>query len=281
MPQSEPGPALQGATLAALRAAESSSSKVVWNLLRIEQIVTESGAISKSQTMAPVSPARLGVLGGTFNPVHIGHLHIAREIHGIFGLSRVIFVVAGTPPHKPLEDLISFHHRYAMVSLATSGCGFLLPSQIELEPPASPYSIDTLTKLAKQCSVSGNGLYFIAGGDSLLEVAGWHRSQELLSACNFVFVMRPGIPVKDAFAALPQAEASRVVDLRGFAASRIQNELMSLPTSAGSHIFLLDVNAPEIAASQIRRRLTSGQAIDDLVPASVSEYIRKLHLYGE
>ncbi len=221
------------------------------------------------------------MLGGSFNPVHLGHLHIAREIHGIFGLSRVVFVVAGIPPHKPSEDLIAFHHRYAMVSLATSGCEFFLPSQIEFEPPVSPYSIDTLAKLARQHSVSENELYFIAGGDSLLEVSGWHRSEDLLSSCNFVFVMRPGIPVEDASATLPKAAASHVVDYRGLVASRIRAELASLPASSGCRIFLVDVNAPEIAASQIRRRITSGQVIDELVPASVNEYIQKLHLYGE
>ncbi len=146
---------------------------------------------------------RLGVLGGSFNPIHLGHLHIARRTRGLFGLSRVLFVVACTPPHKQPHDLISFNHRYAMVSLATSGCEYFHPSPVELESPVSPYSIDTLAKLARRFGIAGHALHFIAGGDSLLEVAGWHRGAELLLTYTFVFAMRPGFLVPDIEGILP------------------------------------------------------------------------------
>jgi nicotinate-nucleotide adenylyltransferase len=224
---------------------------------------------------------RLGVLGGSFNPIHLGHLHIARRTCELFGLSRVLFVVACTPPHKQPHDLISFNHRYAMVSLATSGSDYFYPSPVELESPVSPYSIDTLAKLVRRFGIAGHALHFIAGGDSLLEVAGWHRGAELLLTYTFVFAMRPGFLVPDIEGILPPVVLGRLVDCRGWDSAHVQSRLAAEFASSESRIFLVDVGAPEIAASQIRRRTVSGQAIDDLVPALVHEYIQKLHLYGE
>lgn len=224
---------------------------------------------------------RLGVLGGSFNPIHLGHLHIARQAREIFGLSRVLFVVAGTPPHKVPQDLISFNHRYAMVSLATSGCEYFLPSPVELEAPVSPYSIDTLAKLARRFGIASHALFFIAGGDSLLEVAGWHRGAELLATYNFVFAMRPGFRVPETREILLPDSLGRLVDCRGWDSADVQCRLAAESSCSESRIFLVDLGAPEIAASQIRRRAASGQAINDLVPALVHEYIQKLDPYGE
>jgi len=224
---------------------------------------------------------RLGVLGGSFNPVHLGHLHIAERSREVFGLSRVFFVVASVPPHKPLQDLIPFAHRYAMVSLATSGNACLSPSMVELEPPPSPYSVDTLAKLARRYETAGKDLYFIAGADSLLDVAGWHRPETLLKSYNFIFVVRPGVKAPDINAVLPPAAASRVVDCRGIRANRLGRRIAAELAKPECRIFLVDFAAPDVAASQIRRLASSGQRIDDLVPARVQEYILKLHLYGE
>jgi nicotinate-nucleotide adenylyltransferase len=224
---------------------------------------------------------RLGVLGGSFNPIHLGHLHIAQRSREIFGLSRVLFVVASIPPHKPPQDLISYTHRYAMVSLATSGLAGYLPSLVELEPPPSPYTIETLAKLARQLSVTGKELYFLAGGDSLLDVTGWHDSATLLLSYNFIFMMRPGVSTPAIGAALPRAAVSRLVDTRGLESGRAQEMISDGLAASESRIFLVDAGAPDIAASQIRRLASLGQRIDHLVPASVHEYILKQHLYGE
>jgi nicotinate-nucleotide adenylyltransferase len=224
---------------------------------------------------------RLGVLGGSFNPVHLGHLHIARQSLELFDLSQVLFVVASVPPHKPLSGLISFQHRYAMVSLATSGTPAFVPSAIELEAPVSSYSKETLAKLARHFGVSGKALYFLAGGDSLLDVASWYDSAILLMSYNFVFVMRPGIEAKNLHAVLPSAAASRVVDCRGLEASSAHGKIALEAAAPECRIFLVDAGAPDIAASQIRGLLSRGQEIKNLVPASVCEYIQKLHLYGD
>jgi nicotinate-nucleotide adenylyltransferase len=224
---------------------------------------------------------RLGVLGGSFNPVHLGHLHIAEHSREIFGLSQVFFVVASAPPHKSLQDLIPFAHRYAMVTLATSGNARLFPSMVELEPPPSPYSVDTLAKLARRYGTTGKDLYFIAGADSLLDVAGWHRPEMLLMSYNFIFVVRPGVKAPDISAVLPPAATSRVVDCRGINSTRVRRRIAAELAGPECRIFLVDLAAPDVAASQIRRLASSGQRIDDLVPAPVQEYILKLHLYGE
>ena len=225
--------------------------------------------------------ARLGVLGGSFNPVHFGHLHIAQRSHEIFGFSQTLFVVAGIPPHKPAQDLIPSTHRYAMVCLATAGHPGFVPSLIELEPPASPYSVDTLTKLEHRYGVTGKNLYFIAGGDSLLEVSGWHRSEVLLEQYNFVFVMRPGVNTPDLAAILPRDALTRIADCRGVGANELRRRLAAELAAPACRIYLVDAEAPDIAASEIRRLASMGCNIGPFVPASVGEYISKLHLYGE
>jgi nicotinate-nucleotide adenylyltransferase len=234
-----------------------------------------------SEPSGDLTAMRLGVLGGSFNPVHLGHLHLAQHCRELFGLDQVIFVVASVPPHKPAQDLISFHHRYAMVSLATSGHPGLIPSLVELEPPASPYSIDNLGKLSRLCRTVGSNIYFIAGGDSLLEVGGWHQSRQLLMSYNFVFVMRPGVCLPNPAAALPPEAGERLVDVRGLAPALIRHTVGVNVAASNCRIFLVEAGAPDIAASQIRKLSGTGACIEHLVPAAVNEYIQKLHLYGE
>jgi len=223
----------------------------------------------------------LGVLGGSFNPVHLGHLHIARQTRDILGLSQVLFVVASTPPHKPAEDLVPFAHRYAMVSLATSGIAGFIPSLVELEPPASPYSVATMAKLAQRFQTSGEDLYFLAGGDSLLDVAGWYDSEALLMSYNFVFIMRPGVKTPKIEDLLPVSATARVIDCRGLGPSLRQVRIAEAQAARECLIYFIDAGAPEIAASHIRKQVSLRQDISNLVPASVNEYIQKLHLYGE
>jgi nicotinate-nucleotide adenylyltransferase len=223
--------------------------------------------------------ARIGVLGGTFNPIHLGHLHIARSIQSIFSLDQVHFVVASMPPHKRPEDLIPFMHRYAMVSLAVSSEPSFVPSLIELEPRYSSFSIDTMRKLAHSVGHDGEALYFIAGGDSLLEVQSWQASEKLLTAYNFIFVVRPGtgsiIPAEH----LPAKAVSRVRDLTGLKQSQIRNRIAE-ESKDGNRIYIVDAGAPDISSTQIRDRASSGRTMRRMVPDPVREYIRKLHLYG-
>jgi nicotinate-nucleotide adenylyltransferase len=222
---------------------------------------------------------RIGVLGGSFNPIHLGHMHIAGTIQTLFSLSEVHFVVAAEPPHKVPEDLILFSHRYAMVSLATAETASFLPSLAELEPKASPFSVDTMEKLSHYARREKGVLYFIAGGDSLAEVKTWRESEKLLSTYNFVFAVRPGAGPANPRDVLPEKTVRRVRDLTKvprIAARRIINE-----PGRSARIYIVDVNAPDISATQIRRLASSGKSILRMVPRPVSDYIRKLRLYGE
>jgi nicotinate-nucleotide adenylyltransferase len=220
---------------------------------------------------------RIGVLGGTFNPVHYGHLHIAGEIQKLFSLAHVHFVVATVPPHKGPEDLVPFMHRYAMVSLATAGIPGFAPSLVELEPQASPFSVDTMQKLARRAG-DKSALYFIAGGDSLPEVKSWRDGEKLLNSHNFIFAMRPGTRLNNLADVLPPKAAARVLDLTGM--SRIRARRTIAQQKSASRIYLVDVGAPDISATRIRGLASSGKPFHRMLPGSVREYIRKLHLYG-
>lgn len=223
---------------------------------------------------------RLGILGGTFNPIHNGHLQIAHYVQRLFTLSQIQFVVAAIPSHKPAENLVALNHRYAMVCLATQDFPDFIPSLVELDPPASPFSIDTLAKMSDGRYGNAAALYFIAGADSLMEVASWHRSEKLLTSHNFVFVSRPGVGRVDPATVLPKAAAGRVRDLRG-RNLRQARKVLHGGDARGGGIFLVDADAPDISASRIRVLVKSGEDVGRLVQGPVDDYIRKLHLYGE
>lgn len=226
---------------------------------------------------------RTGILGGTFNPIHLGHLDIAASARRTFGLAQIHFVVATFPPHKRLEQLVPFSHRYAMVTLATARAAGFVPSLIELEPPASAYSIDTVVKFLRAGRGSSRDLFFIAGTDSLCDIKHWRKSRELLLACHFIFVVRAGAKIGDAAAVLPAEARPRLLDLRGVGRRYLRRHVETVLAHQGSsqtHIFVVDFGAPDISASHIRRLVAAGRPFGHLVPRSVHTYIQKLNLYG-
>ncbi len=224
---------------------------------------------------------RLGALGGSFNPIHVGHLFIARRIRDLFHLQRVHFIVAATPPHKPAGGLVPFAHRYAMVSLALAGSPSFLPSMVELDPPPSPFSVHSLEKLDQRNGARPARLYFIAGGDSLRDVGSWHESERLLASHDFVFVMRPGVDIPEPAALLPRSARDSMLDLRQCHSAELRSAVRRAEACGGRRIYLLDVGAPDVSASEIRRLVAAGKPVHKLVPARVREYIEKLKIYGE
>jgi len=152
---------------------------------------------------------------------------------------------------------------------------------IELEQPTSPFSSDTLRKLARKHGLKATDLYFIAGGDSFLEVPDWHESTKLLTTYNLIFAMRPGFSPHIPPPGFPARAVSRIRDFTGVARRRLQRCIQGEAHPHQNRIFLLDVDAPDIAASQIRHLAGAGKPYKHLVPCEVHEYIRKLHLYGE
>ncbi len=227
-----------------------------------------------------MSVYRLGVLGGTFNPIHAGHLHVARSVHKIFSLSKVLFVVAADPPHKQRESLIALTHRYAMVSLATSEEPLFVPSLIELESHASSYSVDTMRKISRSIRPEEGEIYFIAGGDSLREVNSWKESGKLLTAYNFIFVLRPGAEAGNYVDSLPGKAIPRVRDLTGLSRTEIRRRL-ERESYKKTRLFIIDADAPDISATRIRNLASAGKNFRSLVPKPVYSYIQKLRLYGE
>ncbi len=223
---------------------------------------------------------RLGVFGGTFNPIHLGHLHVARRVRRLFDLDRIYFVVATAPPHKHPQTLVPLPHRYAMVSLATARSPFFIPSLVELDPPESPFSVHTMEKLERRAA-AGTRIYFIAGGDSLAEVSTWRESDRLLTSYNFIFVVRPRVGSWEPASHLPAKVMPHVCDLIGAEPRRLRRRIRADEEAGENRLFIVDLKALDISASRIRALVSRGEPIRNLVPAPVLEYLQKTHLYGE
>lgn len=224
---------------------------------------------------------KLGVFGGTFDPIHLGHLHVAQRIRKLFELSEIHFVVATSPPHKTSQGIIPLHHRFSMVSLATSNSRAFIPSLIELEPPASPYSIHTLGKLARRKNRKALDLYFIAGADSLLDVSNWRAGEEMVTTYNFIFVCRPGVGRIDPTAVLPRKAVSRVRDFQDLGIAQVRKRMSREEKSEENRIYIVDIRARDISSSRIRTLVSLGKRTRHLLPAAVYGYIQKLQIYGE
>lgn len=195
---------------------------------------------------------RLGLMGGTFDPVHEGHVDLARTVAATLDLAAVHLLTNRRPPHKAAAEAAE-HHRHAMVALATAPHGGLVADPRELIRPGPSYTIDTLEELRRERP--GAELFFLGGEDSLRELSTWRRWGEILEACTFVAVGRAGRRAREAVAALP-AEARR------------------------DRVRLLDHEPPPWSSSEIRRRLRVGESCDAAVPAPVLDYARKNRLYG-
>jgi nicotinate-nucleotide adenylyltransferase len=150
---------------------------------------------------------------------------------------------------------------------------------VELEPKASSYSIDAMDKLTRRMKLKKRAFYFIAGGDSLLEINTWRQSEKLLNSYNFVFVERPGIEQIDARDILSKKAYRRVRDYTGLKRAHLRQRIAE-EAGDSNRIYILDIDAPDISATQIRRAASLRKPIHRLVPGPVGEYIRKLHLYG-
>ncbi len=220
-------------------------------------------------------PQRIGVYGGTFDPVHNGHLRVAAAILENFALEQMLFVPAFVPPHKRGQTISAAHHRYAMLALATAHEARMLISTLELEAPARPYTIETLGHL--QTQHPGAQLFFVMGMDSFRDVTLWRAHERLLTEFGIIVATRPGYrahehATENVAAHLAPALQACVVDLRG----GLQPAAAQL---AAPHTFITDYVAADVAASGIRQTVQSGQSLENLAPPSVADYIAKYRLY--
>jgi nicotinate-nucleotide adenylyltransferase len=203
-----------------------------------------------------VSKTRIGILGGTFDPIHMGHLIVAEDIKQKMGLSEVLFIPAGRPWLKIKEGkpVSPAEHRLAMVKLAIASNPFFKVSTVEIDRPGLSYSIDTVLELKAKLG-AGAGIYFIVGPDALAEFPQWKDSARLMEICQVVGIGRPG-----------HAKA----DLR---------KLERSVPSASKSIMLIDVPQIGISSTDIRNRVAQGLSIRYLVPDAVEKYIAEHKLY--
>ena len=215
---------------------------------------------------------RIGVYGGTFDPIHKGHLRVATALCEAFAFDQFLFVPAFVPPHKRSREIASPYHRYAMTVLATMNDDRMQVSTIEIETPTRPYTIETLARL--QAQMPEERLFFIMGADSFAEVTSWYAYEQLLTKYDVIVAARPGYDVKmqTLAAHLPDDLRGRVVDLRG-------QRRPDLKDFATPRIFLTDYVAVDIAATEVREKARKGLLLDDDVPQAVAEYIVKYRLY--
>ena len=218
---------------------------------------------------------RRALFGGSFDPIHVGHLAVARAAQHRFRLDEVHFIISGRPPHKHRHILASFPHRYAMVALACADNPRFAASLAEAGPDLSGrevyYSIETVRHFRRVYHQSGDRLFFILGADSFLEIPTWKDYESLLNACDFIVASRSGF----------RMDALRLV---------IPPELLGRAPAAGMDhpraialrrtcVYLLDTVKSHVSATEIRRRLRHGQTIRGLVPPRVEDYIGKQALY--
>ncbi len=214
---------------------------------------------------------RVGILGGTFDPIHQGHVETARAAQRALQLERVLFMPSGAPPHRHDAPMASRFHRFAMTALATNEIGDFLASDLEIGASGPSYTYDTLLR-AQETGLAAAQIFFIAGADAFAEIDTWSRYPQVLDLAHFVVVARPDHPAAGIPAELP-ALASRMKPLtRGLALDDAQDSQLS--------IFLVDAVTPDVSSTAIRARLANGEPVTGLVPAAVETYICQHGLYA-
>ncbi len=193
---------------------------------------------------------RVGIFGGTFDPIHLGHLIAAQEALDACHLARVLFVPSGDPPHKPHRAVTAAAHRVAMVERAIEGDDRFAVSRVEVDRPGKSYTVDTLEALARSLK-EGTELFLLIGTDSALDMPTWANPERVVSLARVAVLARPG-----------------------FDRAGVRSDL------AGRMSFL-QTSQVDISSTEVRRRLREGRSIRYLVPDAVMDYIRRHGLYAE
>lgn len=194
-------------------------------------------------------------MGGTFDPIHYGHLITAETARNEFDLDVVVFTPTGNPPHKKGYKVTCAEHRYIMTELAINNNPYFKISRLEIDRPGYTYTIDTLREFTHMYG-EATSLFFISGADAVLDILSWKNVDEVLNRCTFIAATRPGY--------------SRIA---------LEEKLKEIKQLYGKIVFPLEVPGMDISSTDIRERVKKGLSIKYLVPESVEMYIQKNGLY--
>ena len=216
---------------------------------------------------------RIGAYGGTFDPIHLGHIEIARAVVKYFALDELLVIPAFKPPHKNLSAISNSLHRYEMCCLALRDEPRIRVSKMEIELPERPFTINTIERLRAEYGRQAQ-LFFVMGADSFAEITTWHEYQSLLASTNIIVSSRAEGHI--ATDHLSDAVQKRIIDGRG------RQDLTALINDGqGCFIYLTDFVKREVSSTEIRRRVRASASIKGLTAPSVIAYIEEHHLYTE
>lgn len=233
----------------------------------------------------------IGLFGGTFDPIHRGHIALALAARERHQLGRILFVPANIPPHKQKQPLTAFAHRFAMIALATAAEKSFVPSLLEAPAEFSPaksstgkkgapdlpppnYTIDTILRL-KQTLKKSDELFFLIGIDAFREIAQWHESEALFRECKFIVASRPGHSLADVANSLPEKLRPAEHVTKPFEKQPAKGDLVL----NGVTVHLLDGVHQAISATGIRDAVAAGKSLGRFVDPAVADYIKKMDLY--
>lgn len=214
----------------------------------------------------------LGIFGGTFDPIHCGHLAMVRSTVERYGLDRLLLVPAWQPPHKTDAVLTEWHHRFAMAALACQNLDRVHVSAVEKMRSGISFTVETLEHFRHQVGPD-TPILFLMGSDSLAELPAWKDHTRLLELAHILVAPRPGVKREAALEALGPELARRAL--------RVENEPEAPPADPAGSILWLDWQPIELSGSEIRRRLRAGESIENLVPSPVAAYILQHRIYPE
>ncbi len=228
----------------------------------------------------------IGLFGGTFDPIHRGHLALARAACERCKLGKILFVPANIPPHKQSQPLSAFTHRYAMIALATAQDKDFVPALLEApddleadgrrkkEKTKPNYTIDTVKRLKREFK-KADRLFLLIGIDAFMDIAKWQQAEALFRECEFVVASRPGYSLADVANALPASLRPRSEATKPFHKQAATGDLVL----SGASIHLLDEVYQPISSTAIREAAAAGKPLGRFVEAAVADYIKKMGLY--
>jgi nicotinate-nucleotide adenylyltransferase len=218
---------------------------------------------------------RIALYGGTFDPVHTGHIAVAQGLAKLFALDEVLFIPAARAPHKRVSPVTPPLHRYAMLALATQNEAGLRISTVELDAPERPYTFETLARMRESLGHEAQ-LFFVMGADSWMEITMWREWERVLTLSNHIVAVRPGYEL--GAERVTSAIRERIVDVRGVEREHVAQKIDS---SDGAKIYVTDAVSIDVSATMIRQAVREGRDTDwlRLVTLPVADYIRKYGLY--